>query len=174
MQRLTLTAYRGLSLDGESGNSAGAVQNLEMVHAPKLTKQNLKSFLASATGLRAYQRWMVQTILDNTEPGQKVLVVCHKQMIAQEYIPNWPRGDEHFQQPEQIHHQIRLGSRRAVYPRCSLGMGAGSNAWQECEAVVLCGSFICPNAWSSRLHGPVLSIACPSARFGRTTNRCGS
>ena len=73
--------------------------NLEIVHAPKLTEQNLKSFLASAAGLRAYQRWMVQTILDNTERGQKVLVVCHKQLIAQEYIPNWPRGDEGFQQP---------------------------------------------------------------------------
>ena len=32
--------------------------NLEIVHVPKLTKQNLTRYLSSATGLRTYQQWM--------------------------------------------------------------------------------------------------------------------
>ena len=118
--------------------------NLEVVHVPKLTKQNLKSFLASASGLRAYQQWMVQTILDNTERGQKVLVVCHKQLIAQEYIPNWPRGDERFQQPEKFTTKYgwELEGRRICVSYW--GTGIGNNAWKDAEAVVLCGEFHLP------------------------------
>jgi len=74
--------------------------NLEIVHVPKLTHQNLKSYLSTATGLRTYQQWMIGIILDNTKPGQKVLVVCKKDMIKHEYIPNWPRGDERFRNPK--------------------------------------------------------------------------
>jgi hypothetical protein len=118
--------------------------NLEIVHAPKLTKQNLKSFLASAAGLRAYQRWMVQTILDNTERGQKVLVVCHKQLIAQEYIPNWPRGDEGFQQSEKFTTKYgwKLEDRHICVTHW--GTGIGNNAWEDAEVVVLCGEFHLP------------------------------
>ena len=118
--------------------------NLEIVHVQKLTKQNLKSFLASATGLRAYQRWMVQTILDNTQPGQKVLVVCHKQLIAQEYIPNWPRGDEGFQQPEKFTTKYgwQLEGRHICVTHW--GTGIGNNAWKDAEVVVLCGEFHLP------------------------------
>ena len=42
----------------------------------------------------------MQTILDNTERDQKVLVVCKKDMIEREYIPNWPRDDERFKSPK--------------------------------------------------------------------------
>ena len=34
------------------------------------------------------------------ERGQKVLVVCKKDLIEREYIPNWPRDDEGFENPK--------------------------------------------------------------------------
>jgi hypothetical protein len=118
--------------------------NLEIIHVPKLTKQNLKSYMSTATGLRTYQQWMVQTILDNTERDQKVLVVCKKDMIEREYIPNWPRDDERFKSPKTFTSEYgwELDGRHICVTHW--GSGVGSNAWEHAGVVILCDEYFLP------------------------------
>lgn len=118
--------------------------NLLITHVPKLTKQNLKSYMSTATGLRTYQQWMVQTILDNTERGQQVLVVCKKDMIEREYIPKWPRDDERFKSPKAFTTEYgwELDGRHICVTHW--GSGVGSNAWENAEVVILCDEYFLP------------------------------
>jgi hypothetical protein len=120
--------------------------NLEIVHVPKLTHQNLKSYLSTATGLRTYQQWMIGIILDNTKPGQKVLVVCKKDMIKHEYIPNWPRGDERFRNPKAFTTEYgwQLEGRNICVTHW--GNGVGSNDWENAEVVILCDEYYLPRS----------------------------
>jgi hypothetical protein len=122
--------------------------NLEIIHVPKHTKQNLKSYLANAKGLRAYQQWMLQTILDSTEQGQKVLVVCKKEMLDHQYIPaNWPCDDEgRFKNPELFAtgYGWELEGRRLCVTHW--GSGIGNNAWEDAEVVILCDEYYLPRS----------------------------
>jgi hypothetical protein len=33
------------------------------------------------------------------EPGQRGLVVSRKVLVDRQYLPDWPKGDEHFREP---------------------------------------------------------------------------
>jgi hypothetical protein len=43
---------------------------------------------------------MREVILAQTPPGERVLVVCTKRLFEAERIPDWPDGDERFNDPE--------------------------------------------------------------------------
>jgi hypothetical protein len=47
--------------------------NLQIVHVPALTKKRLGQYLRSYKNRKAYVTWMVSTIVEQVEPGQKAL-----------------------------------------------------------------------------------------------------
>ena len=87
---------------------------------------------------------MVQTILDHTERGQKVLVVCKKDMIDHQYIPDWQRGDKRFENSKAftIEYGWKLEGRHICVTHW--GTGIGNNAWEDAEVVILCDEYHLP------------------------------
>jgi hypothetical protein len=120
-------------------------RNLEIVHVNSSVKnKNLTRLLSSAPGLRAYQQWMLQTIRDNTEAGQKCLVVCKTELIDHQYIPNWPPNDERFKNFKSFTTDFGWELDGRLLSVIHWGSGVGSNAWEHADVVILCDEWHLP------------------------------
>lgn len=76
-----------------------------------------------------YADWILNTIKQHTEPGEKVLVIVHKAMLDHRYLPaNADFSDCH-----------ELDGRQVCF--IHWGIGIGSNRWREAGAVFLFDEF---------------------------------
>jgi hypothetical protein len=118
--------------------------NLKITHVPPLTTKRLSVFLKTAANQRAYVKGMREIILEHTAPGERVLVVCTKRLFDAERIPDWPDGDERFNDPESYtkRYEWDLDGRKL----CAVhwGTGIGSNDYRDAAVVCLFNEFYIP------------------------------
>ncbi len=109
--------------------------NLSIAHIePPLPKgKTVTAILKQSKSARPYAEWILDTIRQNTQPGEKVLAVAHKALFDHEYLPN---GYRDFTAP------FDLDGREVCF--CHWGMGIGSNRWKDATVVFLFGEFHIP------------------------------
>ncbi|MBO0904669.1 DEAD/DEAH box helicase family protein [Jiella sp. MQZ13P-4] len=96
-------------------------------------KQRLVPLLQSAKGARPYAEWIMETVLANSKPGEKVLAVVHKVLLSHDYLPDVSEfGEGAFD----------LEGRSVAF--IHWGYGIGSNRWKEATSVFLFGEFHVP------------------------------
>jgi hypothetical protein len=88
--------------------------------------------LRQARHARLYASWILETIVQNSQPGELVLAVVHKALLDHEYLPN----HRDFSSP------FNLQGRWVCF--INWGMGIGSNRWKNSTAVFLFGEFHIP------------------------------
>lgn len=82
---------------------------------------------------KPYARWIVDTIRQNSQPGERVLAVVHKKLLDHEYLPNDHR---------EFSNSFDLDGRNVCF--IHWGSGIGSNRWKDAVAVFLFGEFHVP------------------------------
>ncbi|WP_244396120.1 hypothetical protein [Afipia carboxidovorans] len=112
-------------------------RNLSITHIdPPFSKNaRISQIVKDATKAKAYAEWIWNTVIENTEVGERVLVVVHKAMLDLEFLPHLDLG---FDEAPLITHgarQVRL---------INWGSGIGSNRWKDADAVFLFGDFHLP------------------------------
>jgi hypothetical protein len=92
---------------------------------------------SSITGNRRraipYGQWIMSEVEKNTSPGDKVLVVTHKAIVENNYVP----ADHRF-----FEEAYDLNGRQVCFVHW--GAGVGSNRWQDADTVMLFGEFHIP------------------------------
>jgi hypothetical protein len=78
---------------------------------------------------RPYADWILDTIKQHTQPGEKILAIAHKAFLDHEYLP--ARSD--------FADAFDLEGRLVCF--IHWGMGIGSNRWKNASAVFLFGEF---------------------------------
>lgn len=113
-------------------------QNLTVIHMappPEVIghRERITEIIKTAKRARPYADWIRKTVVANTEPGEKVLVVTHKALIAHEYLPDSVSLGEG---------SYDLEGRKVAF--INWGYGIGSNRWKEATSVFLFGEFHIP------------------------------
>jgi hypothetical protein len=113
-------------------------ENLAVIHIappPEIIgpRERVTEIVKNAKRARPYAEWMRKTVIMNTEPGEKVLVVTHKALLAHEYLPDSISLEEDA---------YDLEGRKVAF--INWGYGIGSNRWKEAASVFLFGEFHIP------------------------------
>jgi hypothetical protein len=124
-------------------------ENLDIIHVPPLTTRRLDQFLKTAANRRAYVKWMEQTIIKNTAPGERGLVVCKLSLFENECVPSWPAGDERFKNADNYMKGYNWDVEGRKLCAIHWGTGIGSNHWQDADVVFLFGEFFVPRRVSA-------------------------
>jgi hypothetical protein len=122
-------------------------ENLRVVHVPPLNKAKPHRFFKLPSNRRAYTTWMIETIKEHMERGQRGLVVCKQKLIDEENVPKWEEKD----QQRQLHGHSTNDKSTYYWDiegrhLCAVnwGRGIGSNAWKEADIVFLFDEFYLP------------------------------
>jgi hypothetical protein len=113
-------------------------ENLKVIHMappPEVIgpRERVTEIVKNAKRARPYAQWIRNTVVANTEPGEKVLVVTHKALLAHEYLPDSiSLGEGSYD----------LEGRKVAF--INWGYGIGSNRWKEATSVFLFGEFHIP------------------------------
>jgi hypothetical protein len=109
--------------------------NLTITHIePDIPKgYTVNEIIKQAKRAKPYATWIMETIRQNSQPGEKVLAVVHKGLLDHEYLPNAHRE---FSDP------FHLEGRKVCF--IHWGSGIGSNRWKDASAVFLFGEFHVP------------------------------
>jgi hypothetical protein len=118
--------------------------NLEIIHVPQHTKTRLSQYLKTAPNQRAYVDYMIETIMQHSEPGQKVLVICKNSLFEAQRVPNWPEGDPRFDDSKSYTEDYGWNLEGRKLCATHWGTGVGSNAWKDAEVVFLFDEFFIP------------------------------
>jgi hypothetical protein len=118
--------------------------NLTIVHVPPLTTKRLSVYLKTAPNQRAYVKGMREIIREHTAPGERVLVVCTKRLFEAERVPDWPDGDERFNDPESYTKRYEWDVEGRKLCAVHWGTGIGSNDYRDADVVVLFNEFYIP------------------------------
>ena len=111
--------------------------NLCVTYVPPFTKTRLHKFFKLAKNRRDYTAWMLATIKEHMEPGQRGLVVCKKELLDNENVPRWPEDDQHGENPNPWHWNVEGRLLSAV----NWGRGIGANTWKDADVVFLFDEF---------------------------------
>lgn len=94
----------------------------------------MREITRRAATAKPYAEWIASTVVDNTKPGELVLVVTHKAMLDHEYLPlRQDPGDPWLLQGRQV-------------LTMHWGSGVGTNWARDAEAVFLFGEFHVPRS----------------------------
>jgi hypothetical protein len=113
-------------------------ENLTVVHMappPEVIgpRERVTEIVKNAKRARPYAEWIRNTVIMNTELGERVLVVTHKALLAHEYLPDSiSLGEDAYD----------LEGRKVAF--INWGYGIGSNRWKEATSVFLFGEFHIP------------------------------
>jgi hypothetical protein len=118
--------------------------NLEIVHVPQLTTKRLSVYLKTAPNQRSYVSWMRRIILEHTASGERVLVVCTKRLFEAERVPDWPDGDERFNDPESYTKRYEWDVEGRKLCAVHWGTAIGSNDYRDAGVVILFDEFYIP------------------------------
>ena len=95
--------------------------------------ERISEVVARAKRAGPYAEWIKTTVVANTVPGEKVLVVVHKGLLDHDYLPVADSlGEGAFD----------LEGRKVAF--INWGYGIGSNRWKEATSVFLFGEFHVP------------------------------
>lgn len=109
--------------------------NLSITHiqAPLPKGSRISNIAKTAKKARPYAEWIRNTIIENSQPGEKVLAVVHKSLLDLEFLPN---AHHSFDLPYDLHGRMVC--------LINWGTGIGSNRWKDASAVFLFGEFHLP------------------------------
>lgn len=98
------------------------------------SRERVSQIVKTCQRAEPYAEWIMDTIREHTEPGEKVLVVAHKAMLDHNYLPsgNASLGDDAYD----------LDGRKLAF--INWGTGIGSNRWKDATSVFLFGEFHLP------------------------------
>jgi hypothetical protein len=122
--------------------------NLEIIHVPQHTKRRLSEYPKTASNQRAYVRYVVETIKQYMEPGEKGLVICKKCLFDNERIPHWDEDDSRFKEPKIYTEEYGWEVDGRKLCATHWGTGIGSNTWRDADVVFLFDEFHIPR----RIH----------------------
>jgi hypothetical protein len=97
-------------------------------------KRNVKDIMGSGKLSTSYAEWIEKTIIAETEPGESILCVTHKDMILQGRLPEKLSFDDPW--------ELEGGRKVALL---WYGRGVGSNSYKQASTVMLCGLFWKPH-----------------------------
>ncbi|MCK1694585.1 DEAD/DEAH box helicase family protein [Bradyrhizobium sp. 144] len=101
---------------------------------PDLPKgYTVSGIIKQAKLAKPYAGWIMETIRQNSQPGEKVLAVVHKGLLDHEYLPSAQR---------EFSNSYDLEGRKVCF--INWGSGIGSNRWKDATAVFLFGEFHVP------------------------------
>jgi hypothetical protein len=147
--------------------------NLSIVHVRSCTTQRLSKFLKLAKSRHEYVDWIKQTILANTEAGQRALVVCNKALFDNRNVPDWSERDQRFDRPDVYLRDYgwELEGRKLCATYWG-GFGIGANTWKDADVVFLFDEFHMPRRVTiARAQGLTSSKATEGAlRHMKTLN----
>jgi hypothetical protein len=103
--------------------------NLPKVDGCKRKRHTISEVTKQAKLARPYADWILDTIRQNSQPGEKVLAAVHKALLDHEYLP----AHRDFDNP------YDLEGRQVCFVHW--GTGIGSNRWKDATAVFLFGEF---------------------------------
>jgi hypothetical protein len=115
-------------------------QKLQIKHLPfpivdpEGHKRNVKDIMGSGKLSTSYAEWIEKTIIAETEPGESILCVTHKDMILQGRLPEKLSFDDPW--------ELEGGRKVALL---WYGRGVGSNSYKQASTVMLCGLFWKPH-----------------------------
>ncbi len=97
-------------------------------------RERVSQIVKTCQRAEPYAQWIVDTVCENTEPGEKVLVVTHKAMLDHGYLPGGRTslGEDAYD----------LEGRKVAF--INWGTGIGSNRWKDATSVFLFGEFHLP------------------------------
>ena len=108
--------------------------NLSIFHVeqPSDFKKSISDVIKRAKTARPYAEWIKQTVMDNTSPGEKVLIAAHMGLFDHQYLEKATDPDRPLD-----------WEGREV---CTVhwGQGIGSNKWKRSDAVFLFSEFYVP------------------------------
>ncbi|WP_316173897.1 MULTISPECIES: DEAD/DEAH box helicase family protein [unclassified Bradyrhizobium] len=109
--------------------------NLTITHIPPQLpkKKTLAQIISHSRDARPYAQWIMETVKQNTKPGEKILVVAHKGLFNHAYLPD---GHSRFE------NALDLDGRQVCLSHW--GTGIGSNRWREATVVFLFGDYHVP------------------------------
>ena len=110
--------------------------NLQIFHIglPREYDVKFKDLVKRASTARPYAEWIRQTVLDQTKPGDRVLVVSHKPLFDHKYLEEAPIAGDPAD-----------WSGRHV-STLHWGTGIGTNSFRDCDTVFLFGEFWKPRS----------------------------
>jgi hypothetical protein len=118
--------------------------NLKIVHVPAHTNKNLSTYLKAAKNRRDYVDWLIATIKQHMEPGQRGLIVVKKALIDNENVPTWPIGDPRHSDRKLFTEEWGWDLEGRKLCVIHWGTGIGDNAWKDADVVLLCDDFYLP------------------------------
>ena len=102
--------------------------------------------------------FILELVRTHTEPDQKALVVCHKQMFDNQNIPSWPKDDTRFNDGTLYTFEDGWELEGRTLGAVCHGRGIGENHWQDSGTVFLIGEHHIPTreniAQAQGLKGP--------------------
>jgi hypothetical protein len=110
---------------------------LEVVHltAPREVvpaRTRIANLITTRDGAEPYARWIEQSVIEQSQPGDRVLVVVHKKLLDHGYL-------ESTHDPE---NPLDWEGRKVCV--IHWGYGIGSNRWKDHQVVCLFGEFYRP------------------------------
>ena len=97
-------------------------------------KKTVAHIMESADLSRRYAKWLMATVLAETEPGEHVLVITHRNLIDQERLPKHLTFDDPL---------VMEDGRKVAF--LTYGRGIGSNSFKVATTVVVAGEFYRPH-----------------------------
>jgi hypothetical protein len=126
--------------------------------------RNVKDIMGSGKLATAYADWIKRTIIAETEPGESILCVTHKDMIMQGRLPTEPRAEGlSFADPWKLE-----GGREVAL--LWYGRGVGSNDYKRATTVMLCGLFWRPHRVSMAQTLGLQNKSASSVYLGEMSN----
>jgi hypothetical protein len=134
--------------------------NLNIVHVPSFTRENLSKFFRTLKNREAYVASMRAVILEHMSPGQRALVVCRQPLFLNGHMPDAPEGKlgglggklrlrdteeantKEAVEDEDAPYVLDIDGRLIAFTW--YGKGIGSNAWKNADVVLLFGEFFKP------------------------------
>ena len=108
-------------------------------------KKTVAQIMESADLSRRYAKWLMATVVTETDPGEHVLVITHRNLIDQERLPKHLTFDDPL---------VMEGGRKVAF--LTYGRGIGSNSFKAATTVVVAGEFYRPHRVTM---GSVLGLA---------------
>lgn len=112
---------------------------------PEGYRKTVAQITDSADLSRRYVKWLKEKIVAETEPGESILVVTHRALVAQEHLPKCLTFDDPL---------VMEGERKVAF--LTYGKGVGSNKYKAATTVIVAGEFYRPHRVTM---GSVLGLA---------------
>jgi hypothetical protein len=116
---------------------------LEVVHVPSVARGTLSRWLQKPQHRTEYVEQILQLARRYVQSGQRALVVCKRELVHTQDIPNWSKHVECFAKGTRKGFAWELEGRHLAVTWWG-GYGIGANDWRDAHVVLLFDDFHLP------------------------------